>query len=96
MSENLTETQETLAALSLGSPPHPETSGEVKVPAAAVAAAAPTSHENPAPAVHEFLRSTLERAYDELLRHWISLGVVDWPTTLDGEEQRRTPSDRYF
>lgn len=80
VSQNLRETQETLAALTLGGPQE-----KTVRPAMAVSTTPATT---PMPAAHEFLCGALERAYDELLRHWNGLPpVLSWPTTAS---ERRT------
>ncbi|KAL5105101.1 Histone deacetylase 4 [Taenia crassiceps] len=80
VSQNLRETQETLAALTLGGPQE----RKMRPPTAMSTTPATTSM----PAAHEFLCGALERAYDELLRHWNGLPpVLSWPTTAS---ERRT------
>ncbi|VDK34179.1 unnamed protein product [Taenia asiatica] len=80
VSQNLRETQETLAALTLGGPQ------EKTVRPATVMSTTPAT--TPVSVAHEFLSGALERAYDELLRHWNGLPpVLSWPTTAS---ERRT------
>ncbi|KAH9278804.1 Histone deacetylase 5 [Echinococcus granulosus] len=77
VSQNLHETQETLAALTLGGPQE-----ETVRPSTVVSTTPATVTTTPMPTAHEFLRGALERAYDELLRHWNGLSpVLSWPTT---------------
>uniref|UniRef100_A0A5K3EWF7 histone deacetylase n=2 Tax=Mesocestoides corti TaxID=53468 RepID=A0A5K3EWF7_MESCO len=95
VSQNLRETQETLAALSLGGPPQRPVNDDKCTNAKNASWAAPaTASGVSVPAMHNFLQSTLERAHDELLRHWSSLPSVDWPTSSDAEAKTRgTPTE---
>lgn len=81
MSQNLRETQENLAALTLGGPSR-EKIVQSTPPAQQPAPIPPSAM----PSTHSFLRAALERAYDELQRHWNSLPTINsWPMTLDRE-----------
>ncbi|VDD74669.1 unnamed protein product [Mesocestoides corti] len=98
VSQNLRETQETLAALSLGGPPQRPVNDDKCTNAKNASWAAPaTASGVSVPAMHNFLQSTLERAHDELLRHWSSLPSVDWPTSSDAEAKTRgTPTEYVY
>nr|CDS31137.1 hypothetical protein HmN_000056000 [Hymenolepis microstoma] len=90
VNQNLRETQENLAALTLSGPAL-DNVVQKNPPTQPPLAPSPPSFTSVMPSTNEFIRTALEGAYDELQRHWNSLPTINsWPTTI--ERKHAVPS----
>ncbi|VUZ43661.1 unnamed protein product [Hymenolepis diminuta] len=85
VSQNLRETQENLAALTLSGPSR-DSVVRGNPPTQPSPATPPPPSTTVMPSTNDFIRGALERAYDELQRHWNSIPVINsWPTAVERE-----------